>query len=190
MFTANALRFSMSTIPEIPEVQEMQELVDSFGQDLKNLDLAIEQIVRETGGKPLKRLDPVFRAIIHIRHALEMDRALMRKTITSGHVDREKEEIESLEEKRKKVVDFCESAFKPKYVDEMKRKFASTVAEWDEETLSEWIRRGIDESVAERIFLEIQGTMAGDEEDKWAKQILLEVDSLGQGSFPAGRRLG
>jgi hypothetical protein len=180
----------MSTIPEIPVVQEMQELVDSFDQDLKDLDLAIEQIVHKTAGKPPKRLDAVSRAIIYIRHALELDRALMRKVLTAGHVDREKQKIESLQEKRKKVVDFCEFAFKPKYVNEMKRQFAPVVAEWDEKTLGEWIRRGIDESVAERIFLEIQGTMAGDEEDKWAKQILREVDSFGEGSFPAGRRLG
>jgi hypothetical protein len=152
----------MATIPEILEVQEMQALVDSFDQDLKDLDLAIEQIVRKTGGKPLKRLDPVSRAIIHIRHALELDRALMRKALTSGH-DREQQGIESLEEKRKKVVDFCESAFRPKYVEEMKRKFAPLVAEWDEETLGEWIRRGIDESVAERIFMEIEGINADDE---------------------------
>ena len=143
----------------------MQELVDSFDQDLKDLDLAIEQIVRKTGGKPLERLDPVSRAIIHIRHALEMDRALMRKALTTAHVDREKQEIESLEEKRRKIVDFCEFAFRPRYVEEIKKKFAPIVAEWDEETLDEWIRRGIDGSVAERIFMEIEGIMAGDEGD-------------------------
>jgi hypothetical protein len=49
--------------------------------------------------------------------------------------------MESLEEKRKKVVNFCKCAFKPKYVEDMKRKFAPVVAEWDEETLDEWIRR-------------------------------------------------
>jgi hypothetical protein len=102
----------------------------------------------------------------------------MRKALAAGHVDGEKQKIESLEEKRKRVVDFCESAFKPKYVNEMKRQFAPVVAEWDEKTLGEWIRRGIDESVAERIFLEIQGTMAGDEEDKWIKQILRQVEAI------------
>ena len=155
----------MSAIPEIPEVREMQDLVDLFDQDLKDLDLAIEQIVGKTGGKPLKRLDPVSRAIIHIRHALELDRALMRKALTSGYVDREQQEIENLEEKRTKVVDFCESAFRSKYVEEMKRKFAPLVAEWDEETLGEWIRRGIDGSVAQRIFMEIEGINAGEKED-------------------------
>jgi hypothetical protein len=53
-----------------------------LNQDLKDLDLAIEQIVRKTGGKPLELLDPVSRAIIHIRHALELDRALMRRAFT------------------------------------------------------------------------------------------------------------
>jgi hypothetical protein len=71
--------------------------------------------------------------------------------------------MESLEEKRKKVVNFCKSAFKPKYVEDMKKKFAPVVAEWDEETLDEWIRRGTDENVAERIFLEIEGITRDDE---------------------------
>jgi hypothetical protein len=127
---------------------------------------SIEQIVRKTGGKPLELLDPVSRAIIHIRHALELDRALMRRAFTGFHVDTEEQEMESLEEKRKKVVNFCKSAFKPKYVEDMKKKFAPVVAEWDEETLDEWIRRGIDGNVAERIFLEIEGITVGDEKTK------------------------
>jgi hypothetical protein len=67
-------------------------------------------------------------------------------------------ETMSIEEKRQKVFSYCDQVFKHELLEHIKGHFAPIVAGWDEDSLNNWLRRGIDEHIGDRIWDEIRRT--------------------------------